>query len=159
LTHGLDGAVRLWNTSFSPTKAGAIMQVYRGHTGSVLCAAFDPRSDRIASGGLDANVMIWNARPSVDEDLYPISENFSGEWISAYAFVTGTQTLALFEHRNSQLLLLDLPSRQIKRKFILPEVYSGFRAPRFDCSFTSDGKLFVAVDKAQQRVLLYETTT
>ncbi len=159
LTYGIDGTIRLWDTSFSESKGGSCLQVFRSHLGSVLHAAFDPQGDRIASGGIDANVLVWNTTHNVVTDLYPIGENFSGEWISAYAFIAGTQTLAVYEHRNSQILLLDLASRKIKQKFTLPEVFAGFRVPRNDCSFSGDGKLFAAVDKAQQRTLLYETQT
>lgn len=158
-THGLDGSVRLWDTSFSPTKAGAILQTYRGHSGSVLSVAFDPKGDQIASGGIDANVMTWSTKDSVDHDLYPLNDDFGGEWLSAYNFLDGNQTLACYESRNAQILHLDLTSRKITKKFSLPDVFTGFRAPRSDCSFSGNGKLLATIDKTQQKVLLFETLT
>ena len=41
-------------------------------------------------------------------------------------------------------MLLDLPNRKITQKFLIPDAYTGFRAPRSDCSFSGDGKLLVA---------------
>ncbi|MFT3878775.1 MAG: WD40 repeat domain-containing serine/threonine protein kinase [Gemmatales bacterium] len=128
VSHGLDGSVRLWDTSFSPTKAGSILHIYRGHIGSVLSAAFDPRSDQIASGGMDANVMIWNTKHNVAKDHYALNDDFGGEWLSAYSFITGRHTLAGFESRNGQIVLLDLPNRKITQKFLIPDAYTGFRA-------------------------------
>lgn len=159
LTYGVDGSVRLWDTSFSKTRAGAILHNFRGHIGSVLHVAFDPRGDQIVSGGMDANVLIWNTRHSVDHDLYPLQDEFGGEWLSAYSFVAGTELLAGFESRMGQMVLLDLSSRKITKKMALPDAYIGFRAPRADCSFSTDGKLFATINKAQDKALLFDTLT
>lgn len=48
-----------------------------GHTNTVKCLAFDPKRDRLASGGLDATVLVWDvslvpglvARPSPTGEL------------------------------------------------------------------------------------------
>lgn len=159
LSFGNDGAVCLWDTSCNSTRIGACLQNFRGHLGTVLSAAFDPRRKSVATGGIDANIMLWNAEHSVDNDLYAVGDGYGGEWVSAYSFVEGTPILAVFEQRTSQMRLLNLDTREMTQRISLSEAFTGFRAPRYDSSFSGDGKLFAVLDKSMQRALIYETLT
>lgn len=156
VTTGTDGTVRVWNIQHGTARAGECLQVYRGHKGTVRSATFDPHSSLLASGGIDANIILWNLQQNLYRDKYQIDAGSGGEWISDYRFIEGTPLLAIFEHRNRQLVHLNLETRNIVKKMVLPGVMGEFRAPRQDVRFTPDGRKLACVDVTGHHVLLFD---
>ncbi|RMF71427.1 MAG: hypothetical protein D6744_17980, partial [Planctomycetota bacterium] len=68
----VDGSIRLWDVDAclaqaeaSPTRqADVTLAVLMGHAGPVLAVAFDDSGTRLASGGADNTVRIWDVRES-----------------------------------------------------------------------------------------------
>ncbi|MGK5093936.1 hypothetical protein WDW89_18225 [Deltaproteobacteria bacterium TL4] len=54
-TSSEDKTARLWNL-----KKGHLLQVYQGHSGSVLFAAFHPDGKRIITAGSDKHIILWD---------------------------------------------------------------------------------------------------
>lgn len=159
ISYGADGSLRLWDTTDHPMKGGLLLQIYRGHNGNVLSADFDPRNNRVLSGGLDANILVWNTDHSVERDQLSPDLGCGGEWISGYSFIAGTNLLAIFEHKNTNLFHYDLIARKVIRKFKLEGVNNNFAAPRYDLSFTSDGKRLALTNGTRDQAMIFDTVT
>jgi WD40 repeat protein len=55
---GGDGTVRLWEAA-----SGKLLETYLAHSGGATCLSLHPNGLRLASGGLDGSVKIWEVRP------------------------------------------------------------------------------------------------
>lgn len=158
LSFGSDAIVRLWDVGDPSGSSGSILHRFSGHLAQVQSAAFSPRSNVIASGGIDANIMFWRTDVSISGDRRFMAElECGGEWISDYRFVQDTPWLAVFQHQQTKLVLLDMNTRQVVRKIILPEATNEFRAPRYDVHFSPDGKQLAILNKLHNQVLIYDT--
>jgi RNA polymerase sigma-70 factor (subfamily 1) len=89
---GTDHSVRLWdvetNREMFLTKVGGAddgggpkaddpqgTPRFRGHTGDVACVAFSPRADRVAGGGADGMVLVWEADTGKEVCRFRASNN------------------------------------------------------------------------------------
>lgn len=158
LSFGSDAIVRLWDISDASRSSGSVLHRYNGHLAQVQTAAFSPHSSMIASGGIDANIMYWRTDVSISRDRRFMAElECGGEWISDYRFVRDTPWLAVYQHQQGKLVLLDMNTRQVVKKFMLPEASNEFRAPRYDIHFSPDGKRLAILNKLHNQVLVYNT--
>jgi WD40 repeat protein len=85
VTAGLDGTVRLWDTT-----TGREVKTLGRHTGEAFCAAFSPDGARIASGGRDRSIRLWDAVRG--EELIRLPGHAS--YIYGLAFSPDGRTLA-----------------------------------------------------------------
>jgi WD40 repeat protein len=94
----LDLTVRLWQIGrlrFSPPSAGGLMrvtecQVLRGHTDEVFAAAFHPDGTRLATGGRDRAIWLWDLKRG--EDVARLTGHTAYIW--SLAFSPDGKTLA-----------------------------------------------------------------
>lgn len=157
-SYGSDSTVRVWNVDVASRQAGELIHRFSGHLAQVLSASFSPHSKMIATSGIDANIMFWQLDQSIQRDHRTMHDlGCGGEWISDYRFVHGTNWLAVFQHQQGKLVLLDMITRTIVKTFLLPEVANDFRAPRYDIQFSADGKQLAVLNKLHNQVLLYDT--
>lgn len=157
-SYGSDATVRVWNVDVTSRQAGELLLRFSGHLAQVLSASFSPHNKLIATSGIDANIMFWQLDQSIQRDHRSMHDlGCGGEWISDYRFVHGTNWLAVFQHQQGKLALLDMTTRTIARTFMLAEAANDFRAPRYDIQFSPDGKHLAVLNKLHNQVLVYDT--
>ncbi|MFO0813342.1 MAG: serine/threonine-protein kinase [Gemmatales bacterium] len=159
LSYGADGTTRVWDTSDIPGKAGQLLNSCIGHQGTVLSAAFDPQGQQLISGGMDANVMVWKTRATIEKDQIQARFNCGGEWISAYRFLDGSSKLAVFEHQNSTLRIIDMKTREQLAMHTLVGVTKLFRAPRYDAVFSPSGEQLAVTNSVGDKAMVFATRT
>jgi type II secretory pathway pseudopilin PulG len=90
---GVDGTVRLWNTTdpAAPTPLGAPLA---GHTDGVRAVAFAAGGNLLASAGLDGTVGLWNTTDSAAPTPLGAPLTGHGSWVGAVAFAPDGSILA-----------------------------------------------------------------
>src|SRR5262249_6505336 len=69
--------------------------VIQGHTKAVLCVAFSPDGETLASGSVDGTIILWNVtdpRMPAQLSLRPLSGHT--DWVTTLAFSSDGKTLA-----------------------------------------------------------------
>jgi WD40 repeat protein len=118
------------------THSGELKYTLKGHDGKALSVAFDTSGERLASGGMDRKVRVWDLSTgdqvfSFDADPYggypeisDVAFNPSGTILAS----TGLGTVTLYDLNNGELL----------------RVISGHEAPVERIKFNSNGSLIVS---------------
>ena len=63
---GKDCTIRVWDT-----KSGKLRSQFKGHSAAVYAIQFSPDGTKIASGGVDKSIRIWDFDPSKSNDTTP----------------------------------------------------------------------------------------
>jgi WD40 repeat protein len=70
-----------------------VLHTYRGHTSAVFGVTFSPRGNRLASGGKDGTIQIWD--PSRPQDRLPLEMESAEFTVDAVAFSPVSTMLAI----------------------------------------------------------------
>jgi WD40 repeat protein len=128
---GIDGTVRLWDTS-----GKAIGQPFKGHEGSVNSVAFSPDGKTIVSGGIDGTVRLW------DTSGKAIGQAFKGDEgsVNSVAFSPDGKTI-VSGGDDGTVRLWDTSGKAIGQPF------KGHEGSVNSVAFSPDGKTIVSGDE------------
>jgi WD40 repeat protein len=73
-------------------QTGEELDLYTGHTKLVICVAFSPDSQTLASGSRDDTIRLWDV--NTGNHLHTLTGHVETSWASSVAFSPDSQTLA-----------------------------------------------------------------
>jgi WD40 repeat protein len=117
-----------------------LLHKYRGHTHEVLCVAFALRGDRMASGGKDGLIQVWDSTQPQERQQLALGK---GNYRVALSPNGATVAVASRRERTSELSLLRLPSCDASMSIALKGI-----AMNRSLTFSHNGKcLAYALDR------------
>lgn len=135
-----DGKLQLWDATTGKNKDTLI-----GHSYGVNSIAYSPDGKTIVTGGIDKTVRLWDG--ATGKNLNTLTEHIGSVYSVKFSrdgkiIATGSEdnTLRLWNTHTGKLI----------------NTFDGYRRP---IVFSSDGKMFIGVNRSTSEVQIWHTTT